>query len=245
MRLTAYSRIGIIVLLAGLVGLCIRYYAGAALSNQYFAGYLIELSLSIDNVFVFVLLFEALKCDQSTQAKVLSFGIIGAVIFRLLFIFLGFSGLKHFAILTPIFGCILLIGAIKLCFKKSSLLESWLTHFKPKHIISLIVLVELTDLVCAVDSVPAILAVTTNPWIAVLSNVMAIAGLRSLYFALSDFKARLVYLDYALALILAFIGLKILGIKACELRPEVLLLGIGLVLGSAVCLSFIKGRTNQ
>ncbi len=207
-------------------------------SIKYITGYLIELSLSVDNIFVIAVIFASFKIPPIYQHRVLFWGILGAVFFRGLMIFFGVILLNKFSWMTYIFGAFLLFTAIKMIFKgneedynpKKSFVYRMLrkvmpiTHtiegeqffVKKRHVraatplfVALIV-IEVMDLLFALDSVPAILAITSDPFLVFSSNIFAILGLRSMYFFLANMLERFSYLEYSLIVILTFVGVKML-----------------------------------
>ncbi|GGH13783.1 TerC/Alx family metal homeostasis membrane protein [Silvibacterium dinghuense] len=191
---------------------------------EFLSGYLVEGSLSVDNLFVFLLMFRSLKLDVDQQRRVLLWGVLGAIVMRALFIAVGTSLLHRFAWVEYVFGAFLIYAAIRLLKHKEEdegpsgpmrwLQQCCLQNVNGKPAMSaflLIVLaVEATDLIFALDSIPAVLAITRNTFIVYTSNIFAILGLRSLYFALSSALDKLRLLHYGLALILAFVGVKML-----------------------------------
>ena len=207
-------------------------------SIKFITGYLIELSLSVDNIFVIAIIFSSFKIPQKYQHRVLFWGIIGAIFFRGLMIFFGVMLINKFSWTTYIFGVFLTFTAIKMLFtkdddkfepKKSFIYRALgkiipvTTHIdgehffvKRKHITSAtplfvaLVVIEVMDVIFAIDSVPAILAITSDPFLVFSSNIFAILGLRSMYFFLSHMLNRFAHLEYSLIAILSFVGLKML-----------------------------------
>lgn len=207
-------------------------------SIKFITGYLIELSLSIDNIFVIAIIFSAFKIPQKYQHRVLFWGILGAIIFRGLMIFFGVMLINKFSWMTYIFGAFLIYTAMKMLFgnedekfepKKSFVYKSLKKimpvsnhideeHFfvKRRHITAAtplfvaLVVIEVMDVVFAIDSVPAILAITNDPFLVFSSNIFAILGLRSMYFFLANMLAKFSYLEYSLIAILSFVGVKML-----------------------------------
>lgn len=215
----------------------IYYFRGPELAMQFLAGYLIEKSLSVDNVFVFALLFGYFRVPAMYQHKVLFWGVLSALVMRAVFIAAGVSLMKHFHGVIYIFGAFLVFTAIKMIVKKGEEFDpskNWLLKLLRKVIpvsneysgdrfltridgkwvatplFVVLMLVETTDVIFAVDSIPAILAVSSDPFIVFTSNVFAMMGLRSLYFALAGMMKSFVYLHYGLAGILGFVGAKML-----------------------------------
>lgn len=225
------------IILALLFNVFVWQYFGKVKAVEFLTGYIIEKSLSVDNIFVFVMIFAAFQVPATYQHKVLFWGIIGALIMRAIFIFAGISLIEKFHWIIYVFGAFLIFTGIKIAKDKgtkvnvenNSLLK-WVRKFIPvtsayhedKFFVQIdqkkfatplflvLILVEATDLIFAVDSIPAILAITNDPFIVYTSNVFAILGLRSLYFALAGSLKYFTYLHYGLALILMFVGAKML-----------------------------------
>lgn len=196
---------------------------------EFFSGYLIEGSLSVDNLFVFLLMFRSLRLGEEEQHRVLMWGVLGAIVMRAVFIAVGVSLLNRFSWVEYVFGVFLLIASIRLLRHKTEDestpgIMRWLQrHLRgvqdhgeagvKLHMPALgfvILAVEATDLIFAVDSIPAVLAITRDPFIVYTSNIFAILGLRSLYFVLAGMLDKLRLLHYGLAVILAFVALKML-----------------------------------
>ncbi|MBN9419225.1 MAG: TerC family protein [Candidatus Eremiobacteraeota bacterium] len=236
---------------------------GQEAGMQYLTGYLIEKSLSVDNLFVFLLIFRYFKVPGEYQHKVLFWGILGALVMRGLMIFAGVSLLDNFEWIVYLFGAMLIYTAWKM-FKGSDSLDptksrpfQWIQkhlpfvdklahgHFFLKHngrwmasrLLLVLVCVEVSDIIFAVDSIPAILAVTREPFLIYSSNVMALLGLRSLYFALAGGLESFRYLDEGLAGVLGFVGLKMLLSDVVHI-PTPLSLGVVVaILGVAIAMS--------
>jgi tellurite resistance protein TerC len=209
-----------------------------AASIKYLTGYLIELSLSVDNIFVIAIIFSSFKIPQKYQHRVLFWGILGAIIFRGIMIYFGVLIINKFSWTTYLFGAFLIFTAVKMLYTKEeekfeprkSFVYKTLRkiipitthidgeHFfvKKKHITAAtplfvaLIVIEVMDVVFALDSVPAILAITSDPFLVFSSNIFAILGLRSMYFFLSHMLERFSYLEYSLIAILSFVGLKML-----------------------------------
>jgi tellurite resistance protein TerC len=212
---------------------------------EFFSGYLIEGSLSVDNLFVFLLMFRTLRLDADEQRRVLLWGVLGAIVMRGIFIAVGVSLLARFAWVEYVFGAFLLIAAIRLLRHKAGAestpgIMSWLQRCclrgvedRGEHGVKLtmpallfvILAVEATDLMFALDSIPAVLAITRDPFIVYTSNIFAILGLRSLYFVLAGLLDKLRLLHYGLAVILAFVALKMLLVHWIEV-PVVVSLAV-------------------
>lgn len=236
---------------------------GPEAGMQFFTGYVIEKSLSVDNLFVFLLIFRYFKVPGQFQHKILFWGILGALAMRALMIFAGVSLLERFEWLTYLFGILLIYTAIKM-FKGSDALDPtqsklfrWIQNHLPyidsidhgclflrqsgrwvaSRLFLVLVLVEISDVIFAVDSIPAILAVTRDPFLIYSSNVMALLGLRSLYFALAGGLDSFRYLDKGLAGVLSFVGLKMLLAEVVEVPTPVSLAVVVIILLLAVALS--------
>lgn len=244
--------------------LFIRYAMGGPASIQYLAGYALEQSLSIDNLFVFLLLFRFFRIDRIRQPRVLFWGVAGAMLMRGLFIAGGIALLERFAFVTYIFAAILLIAAIRLLIPSKAQKEDapprWIAWLERVHPISTrqdcfftrengrrmatilllcLVAIELTDVVFALDSIPAVLSITRQPFLAYTSNIMAVIGLRSLYFLLIASLARLRFLHYGLAAVLAFAALKMLASPWFEVGPATSLVIILALLAATIAASLL------
>ncbi len=225
------------IALALLFNLGIYFTMGSDAGLKFFAGYLLEKALSFDNLFVFLLIFTYFKVPSLYQHKVLFWGILGALIMRALFIMGGIALIHAFHQIMYVFGAFLIFTGFKLLTQKEKGLEpdknpvvrlfrrimpvtedyhqqkffvkeKGRMHATPLFVVLL--LIETTDVIFAVDSIPAILGVTTDPFLVYTSNIFAILGLRSLYFALAALMKIFKYLNYGLALILVFVGVKML-----------------------------------
>jgi tellurite resistance protein TerC len=219
---------------------------GSRSAVEYIASYALEESLSIDNLFVFLLLFRAFQIEPARQPKVLFWGVAGAIVMRGAFIAGGLSLLARFEAVTYVFAVILLIAAIRLMMPESEhdpekpKEPRWIAFLKRYHPISIrqdrffvrengrplatilllaLVAIELTDVIFALDSIPAVLSITRHPFLAYTSNIMAVIGLRSLYFLLIGMLTRLRYLHYGLAVILAFAAVKMLASHWIDVGP--------------------------
>lgn len=244
--------------------------AGGRAAQEYIAAYLIEKSLSVDNLFVFLLVFQSLRIPKQHHKTVLSWGIFGALVFRLAFIFLGVAAMERFAWVPYVFGAILLYAAYK-AFRQNPAEheESKLVGFLEKHLpftnqvndgrffvradgrwlatplLIAIFAVELTDLAFAIDSVPAALSVSQDRLIVYSSNAFAILGLRALYIVLSETLSSMKYLHYGLAGVLGFAAFKLLLAEWIHLPP---MLSIGIIvatIGAAVWASLRAKATGK
>jgi len=219
-------------------GVLVLFVYGTDVAVEYYAAYLVEKMMSVDNLFVFIIIFAYFQVPKEYQHKALFYGIIGALVFRLLFIVAGVQLLERFDFMMYIFGAVLILTAIRTVMKKDSEKGSFDRNlivrgcrkimkvsdeydgdrfFTVKKGVKMatpllltVIVIELTDIVFAFDSIPAVLAITTNTFIVYSSNVFAILGLRALYFALRGAVSSLTYLKYGLGAILAFIGIKML-----------------------------------
>jgi tellurite resistance protein TerC len=242
---------------------------GAQAATQYLAGYTIEESLSIDNLFVF-LLFRTFNIQPPHQLKVLFWGVAGAILLRGAFIAGGLGLLARFDWITYLFAAILLVAAVRLVLpsakKEEPRTPGWLTWLSRIHPVSLrqdtffvresgrrmmtvlglaLIAIELTDVVFALDSIPAVLSITRHPFLAYTSNIMAVMGLRSLYFLLAHLLIKLRFLHYGLATVLAFAAFKMLSAPWLEIGPLVSLATIVAILGTTVTLSIVQTDGNN
>ncbi len=250
-------------------------YKPAIASLKFITGYLIELSLSVDNIFVIAVIFAAFKIPQKYQHRVLFWGILGAIFFRGLMIFFGVMLINKFSWMTYVFGAFLLFTAAKMLFKgdeeefnpKKSFVYRNLRkiipvtshadgeHFfvKRRHITAAtplfvaLIVIEVMDMLFALDSVPAILAITSDPFLVFSSNIFAILGLRSMYFFLANMLEKFSYLEYSLIAILSFVGIKMLIVHHYKF-PEWVSLGfiaLALIIGVIVSLQMAKKESNE
>ncbi len=252
----------------------IVWFLGVNAGLTFLTGYVIEMSLSIDNLFVFILIFSAYKVDEKLQHRVLFWGILGALVMRAICIFVGVAALQRFAWLEFLFAGILIMAGVKTILKKDSDAEDDPTQgfvaSTIRRIIPLkaefvgdrffviengrrlatplflvLVLVEISDVIFAVDSIPAVLAVTNNTFLIYSSNIFAILGLRSMYFVLSRMVNTFRFLDVGVGLILLFIGIK-MGLGHWVEIPVEWALGTILgVLAGSVVLSLIFPHTSK
>ena len=210
---------------------------------EFVAGYTVEISLSIDNLFVFMVLFQGFGVGPVRQRRALLWGIGGAVVLRGLFIAAGVTLMEHCHWITWVFGLLLLYAAFRLVRGGSAeeAVPGWIRGLKvgKGSLLPVIVAVELTDLLFAVDSIPAVLAVSHNPFVVYTSNIAAILGLRSLYFALSSLLDRLHYLHYGLGVLLAFVAFKMLAGQWVEIPITISLAVMGAILGVCALISVL------
>jgi tellurite resistance protein TerC len=246
-------------------------FSGAA-AGEYISGYLIEKSLSVDNVFVWALIFSFFRIPNKYQHRVLFWGIFGALVLRAIFIFAGVALIERFDFVLYIFGAFLLFTAFKLVVKKEeemdpsqSLVIKLVNRFVPSTpkldgqklftridgkrlatpLFAVLLLVEATDVLFAVDSVPAVLAVSNEQFIVFSSNAFAILGLRALYFLLADLHARFSYLQEGLAIILAFVGVKMIIAEWYHIPTALSLMFIALVLAVSITASLKRGDEDD
>ncbi|MBS0235794.1 MAG: TerC/Alx family metal homeostasis membrane protein [Proteobacteria bacterium] len=243
-------------------------YAGPNKAAEFITGYLVELSLSMDNVFVIAMVFSCLKTPQIYQHRVLFWGVTGAIVMRFILIWAGVEVIKHFQWIFYVFSAILIASAYKMVVVRHdtagsedsailSLLERYLNvtkeyageqFFVRKNgkimatpLLAALLLVEKADLIFAIDSIPAILSITQDIFIVFTSNIFAIIGLRSLYFLLANAIASFRYLRHGLALVLLYVGIKILFMMQGVHLPVALSLAIIIIsLGVSIALSIMR-----
>ena len=267
------------IAVASLFGVWVWWYFGAQRGTEYFTGFMIEKSLSMDNVFVIALVFSFFAIPRHLQHRVLFWGILGVIVLRAIMIALGATLVHQFSWIMYVFGAFLLITGIKMWFtvdQTPDIGNNPLLKFLRKHLrvtnelegqsffvkrpdpktgklvtwvtplFLALCLIEFVDLIFAVDSVPAIFAITDDPFIVYTSNIFAILGLRALYFALAAMIHRFQYLKYALALVLVFIGTKILLLDVVGKMPAWISLSVtfGLIAGG-VLVSLWKTRGSD
>jgi len=275
-----------VAVLAGFFALLVWHAMGREPALEFTSGYLIESSLSVDNLFVLLLMFRALRLSREEQRRALLWGVLGAIVMRALFISLGVSLITRFEWIQYVFGLVLLVAAIRLlrpshAKQKPSKMIQWLRSKHSSHAVAthpaqdatmamspvdpvagtaatqptvplatssllfVILAVEVTDLIFALDSIPAVLAITRNPFIVYTSNIFAILGLRSLFFALSHLLDKLRLLHYGLAVILAFVALKMLLAKWIAVPVGWSLAVILTILGVFVLASLVSPRAPR
>ncbi|HND76240.1 MAG TPA: TerC family protein [bacterium] len=266
---------GVWITLAMVFNIGVYHYMGSEAAMQFLTGYVIEKSLSVDNIFVFVLIFSYFAVPAEYQHKVLFWGIIGALIMRAILIAVGAALISEFHWIIYIFGGFLIITGIKMLVQKEMEIhpesnpvvrffkkfmsvtpsfegdrffvkkdaKTWAT---PLFVVLLIV--EFTDLIFAVDSIPAIFAITTDPFIVYTSNVFAILGLRSLYFALASVIDKFHLLKLGLALVLIFVGVKMTIVDFYKIPVVIALAVVASILSVSVILSLLipaKSKTEK
>lgn len=244
---------------------------GRELGLEFLTGYLVEKSLSVDNLFIILLIFGSFRIPDESQHRVLFYGVLGAILLRAIFILVGAQLLQLFHWILYVFGAILVITAIKFLREtdqKIDIEENWSLRLLRKFIPSTtafngdrfflkengvrkatplflaLMVIEATDLVFAVDSIPAVFAVTQDAFVAFASNILAVLGLRALYFVLADWVGRLRYLKPGLAAILGFIGAKMLLMDVFKIPSWVSLLVIAAILTTAALSSWYVARVE-
>jgi len=264
---------GVWIAISLLFNMGIYYWLGRESALQFFTGYLIEKTLSIDNLFVFLLLFTYFKVPARYQHKVLYWGILGALFMRGVLILLGAALITRFHWILYIFGLFLVITGVKMAFQDEKkevhpernivvrFFKKFFSVTSGYHeekffvksngkrygtlLLIVLIVIETTDLLFAVDSIPAIFAITQDSFIIYTSNVFAILGLRSLYFALAGIMDLFYYLRHGLSLVLTFIGLKMLFMGYVNIPIGLALGVVGTVLLIAVAASVIRARIQK
>ena len=250
--------------------------AGAAIAHQkaleFFSGYLIEKTLSVDNVFVFLLIFTAFQVPQQYQRRVLIYGVLGAIVMRAVMIMAGAWVVSEFSWVLYLFGAFLLVTGIRMLVAADAepdVANNPVLRFARKHLrvtdeahgerffvrkdgvryvtplFLVLILIEVTDLVFAVDSIPAIFAITTDPFIVFTSNLFAILGLRALYFLLVDVADRFHLLKYGLAMVLTFIGVKMLIMPWYHVPIEASLTVVAVLIAASCVASLWVSRASN
>ena len=270
----AFLWTGLWITLAFAFNIIVYYTLGEDKAFEFFTGYLIEKSLSVDNIFVIILIFSYFKVPQAYQHKVLFWGILGALVMRGAFIFVGVELIHKFHWLIYIFGAFLIYTGIKIVKSgdmtidpgKNPLIRFAKRFFsvtedfvKDRFFVKIdgriwatplflvLILIESTDLIFAVDSIPAILAISDDAFIVYTSNVFAILGLRSLYFALAGIEKYFAYLKYGVSAILIFVGIKMAIVDFYKIPIEISLafIFIALSLATLASMLFTKDKTNR
>lgn len=236
---------------------------------EFLTGYIIEKSLSVDNLFVFLMIFSVMDIKPENQPHVLKWGILSAVVFRIIFIFAGVALINFFHPIIYIFALILLFAAYKMAFgseQKIDVENNWLIKTARKYFklntsysgkkffvkqdtkiyitttFLTLLLIESSDIVFAVDSIPAIIAITKDTFIIISSNIFAILGLRALYFALAGLVDLFIYLKFGVAIILFYVGIKMMISEFYKIPTEISLLIILIFLGGSIILSLVKRK---
>ena len=272
--------VGVSLAFAGVLWWYLDAAMGREIANQkaleYVTGYLIEKSLAVDNVFVWLILFSFFAVPLELQKRVLMLGVLGAIVMRTVMIFAGVWLIAQFHWLLYVFGAFLLITGIKMWWfadEKPDLANNpvikwirghmkvtdelhgerffvmkeeagkWVRYATPLFLV--LILVEISDLIFAVDSIPAIFAITTDPFIVLTSNVFAILGLRAMYFLLADMGDRFSLLKYGLALVLIFIGIKMLLLDVFKIPVLFSLVVVAAIIAASVVLSLRKDARER
>lgn len=258
--------------LAMLFSAIVYFWKGPEKSIEFLTGYIIELSLSVDNLFVFILIFSYFQVPIHYQHKVLFYGILGALVMRVIFIFAGVALLTKFHWIIYVLGAVIIFSGLKMLFQKDKKIEPDknpvirfvkkmlpVTHeyhgdkffvkiqkgvLAATPLFIVLVFVEIADLIFAVDSIPAILAITTDTFIVFTSNVFAILGLRSLYFALAGMINLFRFLHIGLATILIFIGLKMVFSEVYDIPIEYALITVLSILLTSIAASLILKKNG-
>ena len=265
----AAQRTAIWIVLSLLFNLVVWKIRGPEKALEFLTGYVIEYSLSVDNIFVFVLIFAYFRVPPLAQHRVLVWGILGALVMRGVMIFLGVALVDRFDFILYFFGAFLLVSAWRMFFVKQEAKDfgqSWVMrccswavpvtpvfheeHFKARvngrwmltPLALALIVIDVMDLVFAVDSIPAVFAITRDPFIVYTSNICAILGLRSLYFLVAKMIARFVYLKTGLAIVLAFVGAKMMLRDVFEIPTLLSLAFVVGVLAATICISMAATR---
>jgi tellurite resistance protein TerC len=249
-----------------LFGAGVFYFRGSQPALEFFTGYLIEKALSVDNLFLFLVIFRAFAVDERMQHRLLEWGVIGALVMRGAMVAAGAELIEHFSWVLYVLGAFLLYAGLRLLFinkeeihpEQNSLFRFASKHLRVTHenagerffvrdagrllatpLFLVLLVVEITDVTLAVDSIPAIFGITRDPFIVYTSNVFAILGLRALYFLLAGALDRLRYLDEGLAIVLVFIGGKMIGEPWVHIPVDISLVVVGGVLLIALVASLV------
>ena len=267
----AIARTGVWIVLAAGFAVLVYLWRGRAASLEFVTGYVIEMSLSVDNLFVFLVIFRYFKVSSTNQQKVLFWGILGALLMRGSFIFLGIGLIRRFGWVVYVFGAFLIYTGFKFLREEAAevrpeknpvltIFRRWIPitpdyvdgkffvrngglYATPLFVVLLVI--ETTDILFAVDSVPAILAITLNAFIVYTSNVFAILGLRSMYFALAGMMEIFHYLHYGLSAVLIFIGAKMLVSHYHTIPTEWALAVVAGLLGISIIASLLFPQRNS
>lgn len=246
---------------------------GAEYGQQYFAGYLIEKSLAVDNVFVWAIIFTFFAVPREYQHRVLFYGVVGALVFRAVFIAGGSALIASFGWVLYLFAAFLLVTGVKMLVQRDSHVDPatsrslalfrrfvpmveeyrgqrfwvrWNGHLVATPLLAVLVLVEVTDVIFAVDSIPAIFAVTDEVFLVFTANAFAILGLRAMYFLLADLMHRFVYLKAGLALVLVWVGIKmLLKIDVYYVPTPISLAVVATIIGTSIGLSLLRTRGQE
>ncbi|HZR67037.1 MAG TPA: TerC family protein [Terriglobales bacterium] len=248
---------GFWILLAGLFALFLYIWQGHTAALEFSTGYVIELSLSADNLFIFYLVFKYFRLPEGQQYRVLFWGIIGAIAMRAAFIFVGVGLIRRFHWIIYLFGALLVYSGFRLLFQRGAQIDPeknpalrFVRKFMPvtpdyvgekffvrenaglcaTPLLLVLLVIETTDVIFAIDSIPAVLSITLNTFIVYTSNIFAILGLRSLFFALSSLMNIFEYLHYGISCVLLFVGAKMVLSHYYPIRTDISLAIIGVIL---------------
>jgi len=257
--------------LAMIFNVGVYFWFGSERALEFLTGYVIEKALSVDNIFVFLVIFSYFAVPAALQHRVLFWGILGALVMRAIFIFLGAALLQQFHWVMYVFGAFLLFTGVKLLLQRGSEVHPErnplfrlfrrmvpsVSDYRGSHftvveagkryatpLLLVLVAIEATDLVFAVDSIPAVFAITRDPFIVYTSNIFAILGLRALYFALAGVMGRFHYLRVGLALVLAFVGAKMMLTDLYKIPIVASLAVVAALLAGSVVASLIRPPTE-
>ncbi len=260
------------IVLALIFNVIIYYWRGEQSAMEFLTGYLIEKSLSVDNLFVFILIFNYFGVAPKYHHKLLFWGVLGALVLRAIFILVGVALIAKFHFLIYIMGAFLVYTGIKMAFSQDTEIDpennplvKWASKYLPMKRTSedgrffvrengklfatplflVLIMIESTDVVFAVDSIPAILAISKDPFIVYTSNVFALLGLRALYFALAGIIQLFHYLHYGLSLILAFIGVKLVLSDIYHIDMKYALIGVGAILAISIIASLLFPKKDS
>jgi len=260
------------IALSVVFGLGIWYFSGHQRGIEFFTGYLIEKALSVDNLFLFLVIFRTFAIDERFQHRMLEWGILGALIMRGIMIFAGSELIEKFSWIMYLFGAFLVYAGIHMLFAKKEKIrpeQSAIFRFANAHLrlthdyhgerffvrkekkiyatplFLVLLVVEITDVTLAIDSIPAIFGITHDPFIVYTSNVFAILGLRALYFLLAGFLNRLRYLTVGLAFVLSFIGGKMIVEPWLHIAPHISLIVVGGILMLAIAASLLFPNASK
>src|SRR5271169_1723955 len=249
-----------------LFGFGMFYFRGPQPALEFFTGYLIEKALSVDNLFLFLVIFRAFAVDERLQHRLLEWGLVGALVMRGVMIALGAELIEHFSWVMYFLGAFIIYAGLRLLFYHKGDIhpeQSWVFRFSSRHLrvsheyhgehffvrnagrlfatplFLVLLVVEITDVTLAVDSIPAVFGITHDPFIVYTSNVFAILGLRAMYFLLAGFLNRLRYLTVGLAFVLSFIGGKMIVEPWLHIPPHISLIAVGGILLSAIAASLL------
>lgn len=257
--------------LAFLFNILIYFWKGSISAQEFLGGYLTELSLSIDNVFVFLMIFKSFQIPEKSQHRVLSYGIVGAIVLRFVFILFGITLINAFEWMIYVFGAFLIIQGIKMTFpeKESDPHDSFIIKTVSRifpttdgfrgdrflviengkrmitPLLAVIFLIEGSDIIFAIDSVPAVLSISTDIFVVYTSNIFAILGLRQLFFVIEHMSERFEYVKYGVALILIFTGIKMLGgVFGIHIATNISILVIASLLVVSIIVSMIVSKVK-